>query len=210
MNIAILPPQTNFGHNTYFIDHVYNMELELDVFWKFLCWLCELVGRLVSCAFCCLQVFICEIWGNKETESPRQTRTAPGNFFLCKFFFLFYLITFFHSAPKLEQSTQITTATHPSLFWIFILILNWNSLPVKYILSVPDKNRENSTLECYKIQPTRYGKCQPSQIFVLLYECLRGERHINNSIWSASCQWEIIILIIIIITSPSLSWSSSS
>ena len=61
MNIAILPPQTNFGHNTYFIDHVYNMELELDVFWKFFCWLCELVGRLVSCAFCCLQVFICEI-----------------------------------------------------------------------------------------------------------------------------------------------------
>ena len=113
-------------------------------------------------------------------------------------------------SPKLEQSTQITTATHPSLFWIFILILNWNSLPVKYILSVPDKNRENSTLECYKIQPTRYGKCQPSQIFVLLYECLRGERDINNSIWSASCQWGIIILIIIIITSPSLSWSSSS
>ena len=143
----------------------------------------------------------------KKQSRPGKHALRPAIFSFVNFFLPRYPITFFHSAPKLEQATQITTATHPSLFWIFILILNWNSLPVKYILSVPDKKRENSTLECYEIQPTRYGKCQPSQIFVLLYECLRGERHINNSIWSASCQWGIIILIIIIITSPSLSSS---
>ena len=116
----------------------------------------------------------------KKQSRPGKHALRPAIFSFVNFFPLLSN-HIFSLSPKVR-------AIHPdhncnSSFSLLNLYFNPpNSLPVKYIFSVPDKNRENSTLECYKIQPTRYGKCQPSQIFVLLYECLRGERHINNSI----------------------------
>ena len=66
-----------------------------------ICW--DLLG-LMFCAFCSLQVFICEIWGNKETESL-------GKHTLAATVFLFYKEI---NKPKGKKSRTRCTTT----FWL--------------------------------------------------------------------------------------------